>query len=183
MDDPTMTNPLVKWKWTLETNDDLTDDGLDVSEILCSDGRDGLPDGVRFKVPNGANVRSSDDTTEPMRGKDSLRGLASRIRFTGAREYLPEGVDAGDKVELCRYLAEEGSKRRCLVNRDLSDIAGEWYRAASHWDFSLLETGHGDGSEARLEAAADMARTDGGREARLEDKAPGTSLGCTPAGE
>ena len=46
-----------------------------------------------------------------------------------------------------------------------------------------METGHGDGSETRLEAAADMARIDGGKEDRLEDKAPGTSLGCTPAGE
>ena len=115
----------VLFNVTLDTNDDLRDDGLDVSEILCSDGRDGLPDGVRFKVPNGANVRSSDDTTEPMRGKDSLRGLASRIRSTGAREYLPGGVAAGDKFEFCRYLTEDSSKRRCLVNRDLSVIPGE----------------------------------------------------------
>ena len=47
----------------------------------------------------------------------------------------------------------------------------------------MLETGHGDGSETRIDAAADMARTDGGREARLEDKAPGTNLGCTPVGD
>ena len=125
IDVPLLNDMDVLFDDVLETNDDLTDAGLDVSDSLCSDGRDGLPDGVKFKVPNGANVRSSDDTTEPKRGRDNLRGLASRIRSTGAREYLPEGVTAGDNVELCRYLAEESSRRRCLVNRDLSDIAGE----------------------------------------------------------
>ena len=125
MDIPLLNVMDVLFDVALETNDDLTDDGLDVSDSLCSDGRDGLSDDVKFKVPNGDNVRSSDDTTEPKRGRDSLRGLASRIRSTGAREYLPEGVTAGDKVELSRYLAEKSSRRRCLVNIDLSDIAGE----------------------------------------------------------
>ena len=125
MDSPLLNIMDVLFDVVFETNEDLTEDGLDVSDSLCSDGRDGLPNGVKFKVPNGAKVRSSDDTTEPKRGRDNLRGLASRIRSTGAREYLPGGVAAGDKFEFCRYLTEDSSKRRCLVNRDLSVIPGE----------------------------------------------------------
>ena len=85
----------------LDTNDDLSEMRPEVTDNLWRDGKDGLPEGTRVNLPRGSNVRSCDDLTDPMRGKESLLGLARRTRSAGAREYLPGGVATGDIVALC----------------------------------------------------------------------------------